>query len=238
MSAWRCNPRIKYGCCGLLMILDAMLSEPRARQADLQLEATINGTSTQMIVRCRQRDDGTLAADRRELAEIGLKFDSRALAFDGLVDLARLPGVRVQYEEARQVLRIQATDAALLPRTIDASPAALRGSLSPGPVSLDGRGMVLNYLLFGTTDARVFAFDRLANRASATATLDARLFSEFGVFSQSAILGLTPYGSETALRLDTTFRYDDPDALISYRAGDVISGGLAWTRPVRLGGFQ
>jgi outer membrane usher protein len=220
----------------LFVIVDAMLSDPGAQPADLHLAVTINGYPTQLIAHCRRRDDGSLAIDKKELGEIGLKSDERALASDGLFDFSRLPGVRVRYEEAKQILSIEAIDAALLPHRIDA--VALRGSLAPSGAPASGRGAVLNYLLFGTTDARAFTFDTLANRASATATLDGRLFSEFGVLSQSAIFGLTPYGSDAALRLDTTWRYDDPDALVSYRAGDIISGGLAWTRPVRLGGVQ
>ena len=42
----------------------------------------------------------------------------------------------------------------------------------------------------------------------------------------------------TALRLDTTFAYSDPESLITYRGGDAITGGLNWTRPIRFGGVQ
>ena len=41
-----------------------------------------------------------------------------------------------------------------------------------------------------------------------------------------------------ALRLNTTLTYSDPATMISYRAGDVITGGFAWTRPIRIGGLQ
>jgi outer membrane usher protein len=40
------------------------------------------------------------------------------------------------------------------------------------------------------------------------------------------------------VRLDTSFRYSDPQRMITYGAGDTINGGLAWTRPVRIGGLQ
>ena len=40
------------------------------------------------------------------------------------------------------------------------------------------------------------------------------------------------------VRLDTTYTYSDPRRMVTYMAGDVISGGLAWTRPVRLGGLR
>src|SRR6202035_3592331 len=42
----------------------------------------------------------------------------------------------------------------------------------------------------------------------------------------------------TALRLETSFSYSDPESLITYRAGDSISGALAWTRSIRFGGIQ
>jgi outer membrane usher protein len=63
------------------------------------------------------------------------------------------------------------------------------------------------------------------------------VFSPYGVFSQSGILGTTALTQDCGLRLDTTWRYDDERG-VAYRAGDVINAGLPWTRPVRLGGFQ
>uniref|UniRef100_UPI0013D0C71D hypothetical protein n=1 Tax=Klebsiella pneumoniae TaxID=573 RepID=UPI0013D0C71D len=39
-------------------------------------------------------------------------------------------------------------------------------------------------------------------------------------------------------RVNTTYTYSDAERLITYRAGDFISGGLQWTRPVYLGGLQ
>ena len=45
-------------------------------------------------------------------------------------------------------------------------------------------------------------------------------------------------GTYAAIRLDSTYVYSDPDTLRRYRLGDFITGGLGWTRPVRLGGVQ
>jgi outer membrane usher protein len=33
------------------------------------------------------------------------------------------------------------------------------------------------------------------------------------------------------LRLDSTWTYKDPERILTYRAGDTVSSGLAWTRP-------
>jgi outer membrane usher protein len=52
------------------------------------------------------------------------------------------------------------------------------------------------------------------------------------------ILQNTPAAPFTALRLNTTYTYSDYEAMRTYRAGDTINGGLAWTRPIRIGGLQ
>jgi outer membrane usher protein len=95
----------------------------------------------------------------------------------------------------------------------------------------------LNYTLFSSG-----GHDRFADwqYQGTSATLDARFFSSYGVFSQTGILASKPVdiGTSDRLRLDSTWSYSDPDTLITYRAGDTISSGLAWTRPIRLGGFQ
>src|SRR6516164_9025136 len=40
------------------------------------------------------------------------------------------------------------------------------------------------------------------------------------------------------MRLETSYRYSDQERLMSWGAGDEITGGLAWTRPIRIGGAQ
>jgi outer membrane usher protein len=59
-----------------------------------------------------------------------------------------------------------------------------------------------------------------------------------GLLVQTGILRSSFDSRFAALRLDTTLAYSDRDTLTSYRAGDAISGGLAWTRPIRIGGLQ
>jgi outer membrane usher protein len=71
-----------------------------------------------------------------------------------------------------------------------------------------------------------------------SATFDARLFSPYAVARQTGIVGDTTTARGDFLRLDSTVTYADEDRLMVYRAGDSISGGLPWTRPVRFGGAQ
>ena len=97
-------------------------------------------------------------------------------------------------------------------------------------------GAAVNYDLYAST-ASWWPGERFGF-GSGSVTLDARAFSPFGVVSQSAILGATAFETETALRLDTTLRYDDEARGVTYQAGDIINAGLPWTRPLRLGGVQ
>lgn len=105
----------------------------------------------------------------------------------------------------------------------------------PPPARAD-LGGVLNYNIFAASDGHftssTFGF------SGASTTLDARAFSSLGTMSQSVIVRTTGFGPAESVRLDTAFTYSDQQRLITYRAGDTITGGFAWTRPVRIGGIQ
>ena len=74
--------------------------------------------------------------------------------------------------------------------------------------------------------------------SGASATLDGRVFTPYGTLSQSALISSSLDERFAALRLNTTFAYSDLETMTTYRAGDTISSGLAWTRPIRIGGLQ
>jgi len=106
------------------------------------------------------------------------------------------------------------------------------------PVSPPATGAVLNYLLFGGSGGKNIITNWQFQGVSAT--FDGRIFSPYGTLSQTGILATGQHNTPISehLRLDTTWTYKDPDHALTYRAGDMISSGLAWTRPVRLGGIQ
>ena len=196
----------------------------------LQLEVVVNGSPTKLIGAFIMLEDRRIAVRRQELEEIGLNPRGYASP-DKLIMLDDLPGLSYRYEEATQRILIMAPDKLLATKEYSASDSPQK-TLA---VQTD-YGAVLNYTLFSSAasnpNAKLFVF------SGASATLDGRAFTPFGTFSQSAILRASLNNAFDALRLDSAFTYSDPETLTKYRAGDTINGGLAWTRPVRIGGFQ
>jgi len=205
-------------------------SRAAAESRQLELEIYINDTPTKVIGSFTQLADGRMAARRAELAEIGIKMPGSGSG-DELIIFENFPDVAYRYDEPTQRIFFKLGDDRRVTRTYN-----LRGSASESVPVRSDYGAVLNYTLFASSmksiDTAAFAF------SGANASLDGRVFGPYGTLSQSAILGSTTKPGVDALRLDTTWSYSDPQTLLTYRAGDMISGGLAWTRPIRLGGLQ
>jgi len=218
----------------------AAVGDSLPAEQHVYLEVIVNGRATHLVGTFRQRREGKLAVTPAEFAELGLRSDPDSPGADGLLDLDRLSGVAYRIDTVAQLVRFEVTEIRLRVRHFDA-----RGDAAPveedakGPAPRPGYGAVLNYLLYGTSNSDLRNLFSATTRQSAfSAALDGRAFSPFGVFSQSVIAGLTAESSFSSIRLDTTWAYSDPHSLVTYRAGDIVSGGLTWTRPTRLGGFQ
>jgi len=196
----------------------------------MQLEVILNGNPTQLIGSFIMRPDRRLAARVEELEELGIKPRDTAKP-NNLVALDDLSGLSYVYEESTQQVCISAPPSLLVSRDYDMS----HHPRPTVPVQ-SGYGAVLNYDLFGSggNDQNV----HWLTFSGATATFDSRLFTPFGTFSQGVILQSTLDERFAALRLNSTFAYSDTETMVTYRAGDTINGGLAWTRPVRVGGLQ
>jgi outer membrane usher protein len=195
----------------------------------LQLDILINGDKTGLLGSFLQLADGNIAARRAELIEAGVKVPGSGDP-DDIVVLKEALGDRFKYDEPSQSISFDLTDNERVARTFDAMASA-----APLPVSTSW-GSVLNYTLFGSETAGLA--DRKATFSGASASLEARAFSPYGTLSQTGILGTTTTRDMTMLRLETSFAFSHPDSLVTYRAGDSISGGLAWTRSIRFGGLQ
>jgi outer membrane usher protein len=203
----------------------ALLSAPRP----LRLEVLINGVSTHYVEPFVFTPPGRLAIARGDLEDVGIKAPGRGGLRD-IVDLDKIDGLKFRYDEAGQKIDFTLSDSQRLARVYDA-----RGAVAKPPPPTADWGAVVNYTLYAASLNTIPAFPRFAG---ANVTLDARAFSPLGTLNQTAIIGDTVASDSDVLRLDSTFVTSNPDTLETERAGDVISGGLAWTRPIRLGGLQ
>jgi outer membrane usher protein len=201
---------------------------PRTNET-LQLEVVINDRSIGMIGEFVIRG-GRLFARRDELASLGLTVPASAQADGDLIPLEGVAGFAARIDQASQMIYITAGNDWLMP-------TELGYRTPPADYVVEGNpGATLNYdLIAKSVDGRL-----LANGA-----LDFRAFSRLGVFSTGTLFyansdsdALHRDGGFKATRLETSYVYSDPDSMRRYRAGDLITGGLPWTRPVRLGGAQ
>lgn len=208
----------------LVTIITLASSTVRGQETQqiLLLEVIVNGQSTNKIGEFIDRQ-GVLYITPQELREIGLRLPEGA---DGSpLPLNRLPGVHYEIDRAGQILVITAT--------VDSLTANLLNALSSpsgegGLVARSGTGFTLNHNVVGSS---------VNGQAAMSGLFDARLFTPYGVGS-SGLLSNVGGGADQAIRLDSLYTYSDPGDMRRYRVGDVISSGLTWTRPVRLGGVQ
>ena len=207
---------------------NADTAAPVAADQALQLEVYVNGYATGKIGAFMLRN-GVLLSTPQELNDLGFKVpDAAAPAQGGLVPLGDLTGVVFRLDLSKQAVFATASDSRLVPATLTTGDTA-RPSI---PVE-SGTGATLNY------DATV---TRAGDRTTGTGAFDLRMFSPWGIVSSTALgyAGDGPGGpgSWSAVRLDTGYAFSYPDSMRRYRLGDVTAGGLAWTRPVRMGGAK
>jgi outer membrane usher protein len=174
---------------------------------------------------------GKLMARSDELHDLGFRLPlSLASETGGLIALSDLPGVTYSVDQVNQVLRVTASDSALLPTLLQ-----LYGGEEPGTHRIieSGTGVTLNYDLVGS-----FA----SGQAGGTGSLDFRAFTPKGIVSSNwlayAGAASSASGTNTAIRLDSTYTFADVNKLRRYSMGDFITSGLSWTRPVHLEGAQ
>lgn len=225
-----------------VLVAATLASWPNGAQAQamppvgdpLYLEVFINGQPTGLIANFVQRPEQRLAITVTELTELRIRSDRLQADPNGLVDLDRCTGLSYQYDQVQQVVRIEISDQGRTPFVVNSSTRR-----EARPTDSDTAGAVVNYTLFGSANADPRSFTAgWQSGSNVSAGLDARVFGAFGVFSQSGLMNSAITAATHSVRLESTWSYADPDNLLTYRAGDVISGGLSWTRSVRLGGVQ
>lgn len=209
--------------------LDAGALDPAAALAQaamapqtLYLDIVLDGRVVRALVRFR-REDGRLFVLPDELELAGLDLPP-ALPLDGegRVALDAVPGLQVEYDQALQ--RVTLIPAAQL------RPMQRLGYRRPGPVRAQrDHGLLLDWDAY----ARSFGGSRTLAVGSGL-----RWFGRFGTLEINGVSRFGDGGTDGWSRLDTTWSWSDPARMQTWSAGDVVSGGLGWSRPVRLGGVQ
>lgn len=190
----------------------------------LYLDIVMDGRVVRPLVRFAFRD-GRLFVYPEQLELAGLRLpEGLALDAQGRVALDAVPGLQAHYDQALQ--RVILTPAPQL------RPTQRLGYSPPGPVDVRrDTGVALDWDVY----ARSLGDTRFASLGTRF-----RWFGRFGNFEQYGVsrAGNGRDGSDGYTRVTTAWHYSDPEDLWTVTAGDLVSGGLAWTRPVRMAGIQ
>lgn len=216
---------IRSALAGSALVATMLVAVPAsAVEHVLVLEVIVNGRATGRVSAFLERD-GVIYVKPSDLFELGFVLPE-AIAMDGdPIALSALPNFRAHVDEARQTLVVEAGDAAL-------RPVELRGASGAGAVALSPPdfGAWLNYDVSVTY---------AGGRATGGVLADATVFSPYGVLQNSALVNLSPFpGQRRVVRLETTFTGTEYSRLRRWRAGDIVTSALPWSRAVRLGGVQ
>ncbi|WP_449434943.1 fimbria/pilus outer membrane usher protein [Pseudomonas putida] len=194
--------------------------------ATLYLDLLVNQMPKAELVPVQQR------AGRLFLSSEVLRAAGIALPGDpqGEVALDGLPGLHSDYDSQSQRLLLQVPPAWLPDQQVG------QRNLYPASDARSSFGALFNYDLYlnDTDDGGTYL----------AAWNELRLFDSWGTFSNTgqwrqAFNGAQ--GDDTRqgfLRYDTTWRFTDEQRLLTYEAGDLVTGALPWTSAVRVGGLQ
>ena len=188
----------------------------------LYLDLVLDGNVVRTLVPATQRG-GRLFLPPDELRLAGLEIPAGLpVEPDGLVAVDAVPGLGATFDAAQQRL-VLAPDRSLrrLQNLGYRTPSAVQAQRD--------RGVRLDWDAFGRTAGDIQTL------SLGTAL---RAFGRWGTFETTGVSRFDDSGSDAYARLDTRWTYSDPLRLTTWTAGDVVSGGLTWTRPVRLGGLQ
>jgi outer membrane usher protein len=200
-----------------------------AATSGLQLDVLINGYKIDLVAAFVLQPDGAMTAKRSELKELGLKVPGQG-PDDEQINLATIPSLQFVYDKDQQTIDLKIGDSGREPKSIAVIPPR---EFVQAESDL---GLVLNYSAYGATT--IGMNDPTPHFAGASMNLDARIFSNFGVFQQTGVVSTSDFSKAKPIRLDTNWSYSSQERAETYTVGDVISGGLSWTRPVRMGGAQ
>ncbi len=139
-------------------------------------------------------------------------------------DLLTVPGMKLRFDEATQTVNLEVP-----PEAFKDSVARTRTPARP-PASDSVFGAFLNYDV---------ALQRDRSGMQASGYLDAAVSASWGLVATSALAGQSAFdGGRAVTRLDTYYRFDNPDTLTRLTVGDAIARSATWSTPFRFGGVQ
>lgn len=194
---------------------------PAAGQS-LLLNVVVNGLNHDNIQEIAGQQ-GALLLTREQITVSGLKLNGPYTdTGGGLIALNSIQGWTWRLDENAQTLFIQVPSGDRIAQQFTSD------VLSPDDTApYSDRGAVLNYDGQVTDDGE----------ESHSLLGDLRLFNDSGVLANSAMQTHSPY-LDRSVRLESTYSHSAVSTLRTWNTGDYISGGLDWTRPVRMGGLQ
>lgn len=188
----------------------------------LELAPVVNGAARGPTIPVRYRQ-GRLAVRRENLMSIGVPVPEGNREW---LEAQALPGIGFEYDVPRQRLLITVPPGQLEHQNIGA-PERKR------PRAEAGEGALLNYDFY-SSHQRDYRYASLWH--------EARGFGDYGVVSSTGRWRRTFSGTDTGqsnyLRYDSWWRFNDTSTMHTWQFGDLISGSLAWSRSVRMGGVQ
>ncbi|HKS11602.1 MAG TPA: fimbria/pilus outer membrane usher protein, partial [Pseudomonas sp.] len=216
---------------GPAMVLGDDLPPPPAEMdavadAVLYLDLLVNQVPRAELVPVQQRDGRLfIASDALQAAGIRVPGEPQ-----GEIALDTIKGLHSEYDSPNQRLLLEVPPSWLPDQRIG------NRSLYPASEARSSLGALLNYDLYlnDTDEGGTYL----------AAWNELRLFDSWGTLSSTGqwrqSFGATPTGDRQRgfLRYDTTWRFTDEQRLLTYEAGDLVTGALPWTSSVRLGGLQ
>lgn len=210
--------RLSVARCVAAVLVLAPMAQAASATAAL-LEVVVDGRRTGEVARFTLRDNEVLAPATQWRA-LGLRD---APFTDALIAASALPGVRARLDPATQTL------------TLDQPP-------DPSRVTVLGGGADASFGAPHSDPGAVLNYDALVQRSGKRSThsvlLDARAFGAGLLWEHAAIASDAGAAMPRVLRLATSVSHADAARGQRVRAGDFVSGALAWTRPLRLLGVQ
>lgn len=197
--------------------VSALQSKNTEVMQKLYVEVVVNGTSVDGLLPI------TLYGETIIVQPVDLRKINISIPGNSIRPLSEVPGIKYTYDHASQKIEL-VVDPMLLKTTHISARQIERN------VASSGSGLVTNYEIAATG----YSGSKAGNKAVNLWT-DIRPFTPSGVGSTSG--NYTTNGNKY-IRYDTSWVSTNQEEMRSFAVGDVTSGSVNWSRPVRIGGFR